>query len=516
MKKQYKLGTDSRVAIKRVAKDVGDILGKTLGPAGRNYFLPVGITNDGKTILEHIRFANECEDQAALAFHEIARAQDKEVGDGTTTACVVGSELYLSNVDSVADIDTPVYGASSVIDLMEKIDKEKEKAIELLKTKVEKVDTLEALERVAFTSVENEETAKIVAKAMWDAGKDSFPILDEGFNEKVETDVLKGVKYPVVSPYPNMQGQYDNVMVLVVNHTFEEYAELSPLMVSLMQTKPTSGTLLLVGKQFSVPFIQKISETNRAHADMAAMKGQTGFKIILAAHPKIHQDTFEDLASYVDARCVDTHPKTGNKITDLIASDLGYAKKVIIGEKDTAFIGGRGEEALILTHEGSITRLGKRVEELKKQLETEKDATERTSIEKRIAGLLGGIATIYVDAKTAAERYYVKLKVEDAMNSCRAAMNGGMVKGGGVSLKEIAEELGTSSVLYKALKKPYDRIIANNLGQAVHTEGVYDAFEVARAGIENAVSVVKTLLTIEGIIADTDTSAITSLKELLA
>ena len=105
-----------------------------------------------------------------------------------------------------------------------------------------------------------------------------------------------------------------------------------------------------------------------------------------------------------------------------------------------------------------------RVKEIEKLKETEKDEKERILMDKRISALLGGVATIYVDAKTTAERYYLKLKVEDAMNSCKGALNDGMVKGGGITLKEVAEELGEGSLLYNALLAPYNRIIQNNFG----------------------------------------------------
>jgi len=290
------------------------------------------------------------------------------------------------------------------------------------------------------------------------------------------------------------KAEYSEIPILVANHCFEQYLEVAPFMLSMLQGKTKQNGLAIVAKQFSVPFINSVSD---------AVK-RAGFPIILISG-NFHNDTFGDIAAFCDAKLIDTHPKTGVKITEAKFSDAGFCKTFIAREKETTFIGGRGLESLVYGKE-TLTKVGVRVKEIEKLKETEKDGKERDLMDKRIAALLGGIATIYVDAKTAAERYYLKLKVEDAMNSCKGALNDGMVKGGGVTLKEIAEELkeeiGENFLLYNALRKPYDRIIQNNLGKEFDLEGVYDSFSVVKATVANAVSVVKVLITIEGIIAD--------------
>src|SRR3990167_5561141 len=186
-KKEYKFGSEAREAIKKVATTIGDTLGKTLGPAGRNYQIPEGITNDGRSILAHIRFPDECEDNVALAFHEVANKTDGEVGDGTTTATVIATELVKDLIDKVPDLDTPIPGQQSVMELSRLLEEEKDRAIELLSKKVIPVTTLEQLEQVAFTAMEDKTIAKQVAETIFKAGKDSFTALDEGFSGKIET-----------------------------------------------------------------------------------------------------------------------------------------------------------------------------------------------------------------------------------------------------------------------------------------------------------------------------------------
>src|SRR3990167_10810378 len=165
--KEYLYGQDARDAIRKVATFIGDTLGKTLGPAGRNYQTPQGITNDGRSILAHIRFSDECEDNVALAFHEVANKTDSDVGDGTTTAVVIATELTKSLIDNVPDLDIPIPGQESVLSLSRRLEEEKDKAIELLSKKVIPVTTLGQLEQVAFTSMEDKAAAKLVAATIF-------------------------------------------------------------------------------------------------------------------------------------------------------------------------------------------------------------------------------------------------------------------------------------------------------------------------------------------------------------
>ena len=508
--KQFYFGKEGREKIIETARVVGKTLGSTLGPAGRNYFLPSGITNDGRTIISDLRFKDEGQDQASLAFHEIARQQDKDAGDGTTSAIVVGCELTIDLLEKVPDLDAPVPGQVSLMALSRALDLEKDKALAILNTgKVKKVDTLEMLEKVALTAMENKEAAKIIAEAMWQAGKDAYPVLDNGVNEKIEKDVIDGVRWPLKpARIANKSITLENCAVLVVNHSFDQYLELTPLMASMLKHKQAKNEkpepIVIVAKHFSVPFVGAVAEVS----------AKTNFPIALVS-ADFHQDTFEDVAAYVAATCFDTHPKTGKKIIQL--NDwkyVGHAKKVIITEKDTTFIGGQGKEAIF--DEKVTNRVEKRLGELAKQKEEEKDEKERSQIERRMAALSGGIATIYVDAKTDAEKYYLKLKVEDAMNSCRAALNDGVVEGGGKTLKVIAEELGEDSLLYGALMKPYQKIIENNLGQEFDTTDVWDAYAVAKGTIENPVSVVKVLITIEGIVSEVNEDLVAQLSEKLS
>lgn len=503
IRKEYKYGADAREAIIKVANSLNDTLGKTLGPAGRNYQTPEGITNDGRSILSHIRFADECEDNVALAFHEIANRQDTDAGDGTTTAVVIGTALAATLVAKIPDLDYPSPGQSSVMETSRLLEAEKDKAIALLEKKVVPVTTLEQLEQVALTSMEDVEAAKIVADVIFKAGAQSYTALEEGFNGTLETSVQAGIEMPLKLNY-GTTAEATDCPVLVVNHLFEDYRELYPItqgMVDYMNAgKIKFSALVIVAKKFSIPFMQKIAEMNRV----------SPVKYICVSNEHLSDDIFEDIAAFVDAKYIDTHPKGGGKITDVRFTDCGTVTKFVANSKGAVFYGGKGTR---LDAKAETTRVNARIMQIQSVLTKETDAVKRKALERRIAEFSGGKATIYVDAKTAAERYYLKLKTQDCMNSCKTALEGGMVLGGGLSLKVVAEELGTDSILYGALTAPYLRIQRNAGGTLEIPDTVVDSYLCAKAGIENAVSVIKTVITLEGIISDHVPSMVESLKE---
>ncbi len=494
-RKEYLYGHDAREAIKEVATLIGDTLGKTLGPAGRNFQVPDGITNDGRTILGHIRFEDECQDNVALAFHEVANRTDADAGDGTTTATVIATELIKNLIDKIPDLDAPTPGQKSVMELAHELEVEKDHILDVLKSKVIPVTTLEQLEQVAFTSMEDKEVAKIVAKVVFDAGAHSYTALEEGFNGKVETSIQAGIEMPVKLNYGTHESATD-VPVLVVNHLFEDYRELNPFMNSLVdfmnRNKIKFEALVIVAKKFSIPFMQRVAQVN----------AKSPLRLICLSNDHLGDEVFEDLAAFADAHYVDTHPKSGKKIADVSIVNCGSVSKVVVTPKGAVFYGGKGTQ---FNDKAETTRVQARILQLRSELEKEGDEKKRKTLERRIAEFSGGKATIYVDAKTAAEKYYLKLKVQDCINSCKTALEGGMVRGGGITLKEISDLLMEGMLLTSALRAPYDRIQQNAGGSLEIKDDVFDSFLVVKSGIENAVSVMKVAITIEGIIADVPT-----------
>ncbi len=500
-KKDYLLGKKAREAIIEVATHFGNIVGKTLGPAGRSYLLPSGITNDGKTIGYQIRYDDECKDYIAIVFMDVAEKTDDEVGDGTTTAVVVSTTLAIDTFENLPASDSPVPGQKSVMQIKRDLEEEGKKAVEILSSLVKDVNgDIEILENVAQTSMENPEVAKLIADTIMQVGKDSVTLIQEGFGGEVTRRITSGIKLPLKLAAPYMyntdrkEAIHDKVPILVANHVFEEYSELAPFMTDYTAQQNVPGRIVIVGKKFSVPFIGECAKIQKF--------SQEKFQIILLT-ADLDADQWEDLAAYVDAQLIDTHPKTGRSIGEAKYAHCGFADKVIAGEVRTAFMGGRGLSVMIMTEDAEpMSRVSARVNTIREALKSEEDKPKRDLLEKRAAEMTGGVATIFVDADTAVERHYLRLKAEDAMNASKAALDQGVVPGGGVALKTVAEELGVGSPLYRALMAPYERIQRNNGEPLAIPSTALDPFASAKAAIENSVSAIKILIMLEGVIAD--------------
>lgn len=514
-RKEYKDGAEVRQSIINVAEQIRERVGNTLGPGGRDYMTPAGITNDGKSIIEHIRFQNECEDNLALAFHEIAQRTDKKAGDGTTTATVIGTTLAITVLPKVPNLDVP-HAEHTVMQLSHRLEEEKDKALTILEKHTQKVETLEQLQMVARTSMENNEVADMIAGVMHEAGPHSFTAIDEGFTGKVESARVRGIELPMKTAAQFMmnKGNYaeykGQIPVLVANHLFEDYREVRNFMESMLEfsqkNRTTPPVIVILGRQFSIPFVQTVGN----------IWNQSGGKVNVLLLSTVHvsgpdaEDIFGDAAAFCGAGLIDTTPRGTQKITDArFEKHCGLVGKIVATEKGVVLFDGKGTTL----GKDPTTPVEHRVMEINKVMEEEKSPSIREKLERRIAELRGGKATIYVDAPTATEKYYIKLKVQDCLNSCKAALEGGMIPGGGVTLRAVAEELGTDSLLYEALSEPYNRIQKNAGGELALEPEVKDAFIVAKAGIESAVSVIKEVIRIEGVMADVVPSMVESLAE---
>lgn len=505
-KKDFRLGQDARDSIITVATHFGDILGATLGPAGRNYMLPTGITNDGKTIAKNLRYEKEYEDDIALSFFEVLERTDTEAGDGTTTSGVTVCELAKTAIAKVAPIDAPTSKAN-VMALARQLESEKDQAITLLREKAHPVTTVEELVNVAQTAMEDDGIAKLVAETVFEAGKDSYTALEDGYTGTVERTVFRGMRVPARTAAPYMhtndkkEAVYVNTHVLVADHVFEDYSELRPLMLSLQQANDAktfnAKALIIVARHFSIPFIGQVANTARA----------AGFPMVLL-QLDAPTEVFEDVAAMLDAQLIDTNPRTGRRISEASFKHCGLVGKMVASSHETVFINGRGLETMATSaariKDGGepTTVVQARVLALEEQLKEEKAPAKRKELKKRISSLSGGIATIFVDAQTAQERHYLKLKVEDTINACKSALHHGVVPGGGQTMRDIAEEMGADTLLYTALRAPYERIQQNAGGSLNIPATVLDSVHSIETGLRNAVSVVKVLLTVEGVISD--------------
>lgn len=480
----------------RVAEQVSMRIGNTIGPGGRNYMTPDGITNDGVSILSHIRFSDEREDSIADAFQEVARRQDDDAGDGTTTATVLTAELVKHVLPDVPDIEVPA-GGKTVMGLKKELEGELDVALAALKEQKKGEISLDELKKVARTAMEDHKCSDLIAETVFEVGYNSNTAIKEGFSGEVTAEVVPGVHMPLKIETPSMytnpaarEAAHESPLVIVANHVFESYTELSRFMAEMIAEKKAKKEkpqpIVIVAKHFSTHFTSQIVGTSR----------QSGLPILLLNANGLTEDEFQDIAVYVNATYIDTHPKEGVSIKDLSYKHAGTCEHLLAGREQTSFTGGQGTEV-------GATQM--RIENLKKMAATEQDPLKRDLLLRRSAGLDGGVATLYVDAKTAVDRYYLKKKVEDGVNSCKAALEHGTLPGGGTALKAVAATMDPEGYLARTLPVIFDRVQKNAGGElTIDIEEVRDSYLTVEAALKNAVAVAKILVTMEGVIADPD------------
>lgn len=497
-----------RPMIKRVAAQFNSRIGNTLGPGGRNYYTSEGITNDGASIAKEIRFEDEREDSLADAFEEVARRQDKDAGDATTTAITLATALTPLVLDDVMDIDLPIPGMKSVMDIKRQLEDELYIATSYLEEETNKDVTLEELTRVASTVMEGHSSSKLIAETVFEMGYNSNIVLEEGHNEEVSAVKVPGIHYPLSIETPafftnptRREAVYENPYIIVANHVFEAYTDLAQFFQGALDpnTKTVSRPIVIIGKQFSIPFTAQIVSIMR--------QTQGKVRFLLLSAKSLKDEEFKDIAEFLNANYIDTHPKEGQAPQPILFSDHGTCQKVVAGPKQTSFTAGDGIEA---------GRVSIRVEDLKKLAETETNELARQELLRRAAGLQGGVATIYVDAKTAVDRYYLKKKVEDAVNSCKSALEHGTHAGGGLAYLAAAEKMPDTSYLKKLLPVINKRVIQNAGGSfTIDPQTVRDSAYANICALKNAVSVVSLLATLEGVIADADADLARDLTKML-
>jgi chaperonin GroEL len=500
IKKLYADGTETRELITKVAEQISQRIGNTIGPGGRNYMTPDGITNDGVSILDHMRFEDERMDAIADAFQEVARRQDDDAGDGTTTATLLTTALTPLVLADVMDINTPMPGMNTVMGIKATLEEELTTALGNLKEMVEPNIDLEELKKVSSTAMEAHPSSDLIAETIFEVGYNSNTSIKEGFSGTVEAKTVPGIHMPLTIETPAMytnanrkEAVHQNPRVIVANHVFEAFTDLATYFQGMMQDKTQAKPLVIVAKQFSVAFTAQIVSVSR----------QMRMPILLLSAKGVTDDEFKDIAAYTGAKYIDTHPKTGVKITNLTFADAGEVTELIAGVEQTSMTGGRGIET------GQVQT---RIADLQELASKEQNPDQRELLKRRAAGLDGGVATIYVDAKTAVDRYYLKKKVEDTINSCKAALEHGTVDGGGIALRHAAPEEG---YLAEAMQVVYNRVQTNAGGDLAIDTGVRDSYLTVKSALENAVAVAKILVTMEGVIADPDTSFVDDLSKKL-
>ncbi len=522
MAKQIKFGEDARKSLLEGVNKLADTVKVTLGPKGRNVVLDKSfgaplITNDGVTIAKEIELEDKFENMGARLVKEVSEKTNDVAGDGTTTATVLAQSMIKEGVKNVAAGADPMA-------MKRGIDKAVKTAVEELKKISVSVNGKEDIARVASISANNEEVGNLIAEAMEKVSKDGVITIEESKTSNTELNVVEGMQFDkgYVSPYmvtdtEKMEAIIDNPYILITDKKISNIQEILPLLETLMQQ---SGKLVIIcddieGEALSTLVLNKL----RGVLNVVAVKAP-GFgdkrKLML-----------EDIAILTGGEVITSD--LGLELKDTTIEQLGRARQVKVQKENTIIVDGSGDKEQIKT----------RVNQIKTQIEETKSEYDKEGLQERLAKIAGGVAVIEVGAATETEMKDKKLRIEDALSATKAAVEEGIVAGGGTALINVApavektvnelsggEKLGASIIL-TALEEPVRQIAVNaGLEPAVIAEnvkksevgvgfdaandkyvdmkksGIVDPTKVTRSALQNAASIASMVLTTESLVTD--------------
>ncbi|WP_068787027.1 chaperonin GroEL [Paenibacillus phocaensis] len=520
MAKEIKFSEDARHAMLRGVDALANAVKVTLGPKGRNVVLekkfgsPL-ITNDGVTIAKEIELENAFENMGAQLVKEVATKTNDVAGDGTTTATVLAQALIREGLKNVT-------AGASPIGLRKGIDKAVRAAVAELKSISKAIEGKQSIAQVAAISAADEEVGELIAEAMEKVGKDGVITVEESRGFATELEVVEGMQFDrgYVSPYmitdtDKMEAVLDNPYILITDKKISSTQEILPLLEKIVQQ---SRPLLIIAEDIE----------GEAQAMLIVNKLRGTFNAVAVKAPGFgdrREAMLQDIAALTGGQVITE--KLGLDLKSTTVDQLGNARQVIVTKENTTIVDGSGDKADI----------NARVNQIRAQLEETTSEFDKEKLQERLAKLAGGVAVIKVGAATETELKERKLRIEDALNATRAAVEEGIVSGGGVALVNVYsavagveatgdEKTGVNIVL-RALEEPVRTIAANageegsvivdrlkkekvGIGYNAATgewvnmieAGIVDPAKVTRSALQHAASVAGLFLTTEAVIAD--------------
>ena len=521
MAKEIKFGAEARAALERGVNQLADTVRVTLGPKGRNVVLakPYGapvITNDGVTIAKEIELEDGFENMGAQLIREVASKTNDVAGDGTTTATVLAQAMVNAGMKNLAA------GANPIV-LRKGMKKATDKAVEAIASMSKPVEGKEQIAKVAAVSSGDEEVGKLVADAMEKVSKDGVITIEESKTMKTELDLVEGMQFDrgYISAYmatdmDKMEATLDNPYILITDKKISNIQELLPLLEQIVQ----SGSKLLIiaedieGEALTTLIVNKL----RGTFSVAAVKAP--------GYGDRRKEMLQDIAILTGGQVISD--ELGLDLKEATLEQLGRAKSVKVQKESTVIVDGEGDKEAIKA----------RVNQIKGQIEETTSEFDREKLQERLAKLAGGVAVVRVGAATETEMKEAKLRMEDALAATKAAVEEGIIAGGGsayihttkvlqglVDTLEGDEKTG-AQIIMKALEAPLFHIAANaglegsviinkvkesevGIGFDAYKEeyvdmvkaGILDPAKVTRSALQNATSVASTLLTTESVVS---------------
>ena len=522
MAKEIKYGAEARKALEAGVNQLADTVRVTLGPKGRNVVLAKSygsplITNDGVTIAKDIELEDAFENMGAQIVKEVATKTNDVAGDGTTTATVLAQAMINEGMKNLAA------GANPIV-LRKGMKKACDKAVEAILDMSETISGKDQIARVASISAGDDEVGQMVADAMEKVSKDGVITIEESKSMKTEFDLVEGMQFDrgYISAYmatdmEKMVAELDNPYILITDKKISNIQEILPLLEQIVQ----SGSKLLIiaedieGEALTTLIVNKLRGTFQVVAVKAPGYGDR------------RKEMLQDIAILTGGKVISE--ELGYELKDATLDDLGRAKSAKITKENTVIVDGMGAKEDIAG----------RVNVIKAQLEETTSEFDKEKLQERLAKLAGGVAVIRVGAATETEMKEAKLRMEDALNATRAAVEEGIISGGGSAYihaaKKVAElvkdlegdEKTGAKVVLKAMEAPLFHIAANaglegsviinkikesevGVGFDAYNEtyvnmieaGIIDPVKVTRSALQNATSVASTMLTTESVVAD--------------
>ena len=522
MAKEIKFGAEARKSLETGVNKLADTVRVTLGPKGRNvvldkqYGAPL-ITNDGVTIAKEIELGDAFENMGAQLIKEVASKTNDVAGDGTTTATVLAQAMVNEGMKNLAA------GANPIV-LRKGMRKATDTAVEAIRAMSQKVSGKEQIARVATVSSGDETVGQLVADAMEKVTGDGVITIEESKTMQTELDLVEGMQFDrgYISAYmatdtEKMEAVLDDPCILITDKKISNIQEILPLLEQIVQ----AGRKLLIiaedieGEALTTLIVNKLRGTFSVVGVMAPGYGDR------------RKEMLRDIAILTGGQVISE--EVGIELKDATMDMLGHAKSVKVQKESTVIVDGMGDKKAIAD----------RVAQIKAQIEETKSEFDKEKLQERLAKLAGGVAVIRVGAATETEMKEAKLRMEDALNATRAAVEEGIIAGGGSAYihasKKVAElaanlegdEKTGAKIILKALEAPLFHIAANaglegavivnkvresevGTGFDAYNEeyvdmvkaGILDPAKVTRSALQNATSVASTLLTTESVVGN--------------
>ena len=522
MAKEIKFGVDARKALETGVNKLADTVRVTLGPKGRNVVLDKSfgaplITNDGVTIAKEIELEDAFENMGAQLVKEVATKTNDVAGDGTTTATVLAQAMINEGMKNLAA------GANPIV-LRKGMKKATDCAVEAIKSMSETLSGKEQIAKVAAISAGDEQVGEMVADTMEKVSNDGVITIEESKTMKTELDLVEGMQFDrgylsayMATDMDKMEANLENPYILITDKKISNIQEILPLLEQIVQS---SAKLLIIaedveGEALSTLVLNKLRGTFQVVAVKAPGYGDR------------RKEMLKDIAILTGGQVITE--ELGLDLKDTTMDQLGRAKSVKVQKENTIIVDGEGDKAEI---EARVSQIRTQIEETTSEFDKEK-------LQERLAKLAGGVAVVRVGAATETEMQEAKLRMEDALAATRAAVEEGIIAGGGSAYihasKEVAkmaaelegDEKTGANIILKALEAPLRRIAENaglegsviidkvkegkpGFGFNAYTEqyvnmvdnGILDPAKVTRSALQNATSVASTLLTTESVVAN--------------